>query len=228
MVRGLLARERVTLEGETLVLRNAALKFQPRRPDVPIVLAGDGPRILRLAGEVADAAMIAHCASPRILADRLTSVRAGAARAGRPLPGVVARLDLTIGPDRRVALEHAKLRIGRVLWSRYPDRLQYLADHGLSLSPELDARLRAAGPFPIGEFNLEAFRRFADVIPDELVGLTALAGDPADVAAQLRSIFAAGATEVMAFPLLAPGVSLTEALDLYAAAARSVADERVA
>ena len=92
-----------------------------------------------------------------------------------------------------------------MLWSRYPDRLEYLADHGLTLPAELDVLgLRAAGPFPVGEFNLEAFRRFAEVIPDAFVRLTALAGEPEEVAAQLQMLFEAGATEVMAFPRCHP------------------------
>ena len=60
------------------------MKFTPARAHVPIVLAGDGPLILQLAGEVADAAMIAHCASPRILAGRLAHVAAGDGAAAEP------------------------------------------------------------------------------------------------------------------------------------------------
>jgi 5,10-methylenetetrahydromethanopterin reductase len=222
ILRGLLAGERVTYDGETLSIRNGALKFEPYRTDVPIVLAGDGPRVLQLAGEVADAAMVAHCASPRILASKLQSVRQGQARANRTTPpGVVVRLDMTLAPDSRTALDFAKLRIGRVLWSRYPDRLDYLADHGLRLPDELDRRLANAGPFPIGMFDLEAFRQFADVIPDEFVRLTALAGSPTDVAHQLDALFEAGATEIMAFPLLPPGATLPDVLQLYAEAAQA-------
>jgi 5,10-methylenetetrahydromethanopterin reductase len=222
ILRGLLAGKRVTYEGETLSIRNGALKFEPYRTDLPIVLAGDGPLVLQLAGEVADAAMVAHCASPRILKSKLQSVRLGQQRSSRATPsGIVVRLDMTLAPDSRTALEFAKLRIGRVLWSRYPDRLDYLADHGLTLPPELDHRLATAGPFPIGLFDLEAFRQFADVIPDEFVYLTGLAGSPTDVAHQLDALFAAGATEIMAFPLLPPGAALPDVLRLYAEAAQA-------
>lgn len=224
IVRRLLAGERFTAEGETLTIRDAAMKFTPVRAEVPIVVAGDGPLILRLAGEVADAAMIGHCASPMILKRKLESMREGQERRERAeSPGVVVRLDMTLARDSRMALDHAKLRIGRVLWSRYPDRLDYLAEHGLSLPAELDRRLAEAGPFPIGQFNLEAFRGFADVIPDELVRLTALAGSPADVTAQMEALFAAGATEIMAFPLVPPSETLEGVLTLYAAAAAACA-----
>lgn len=70
VIRRLLAGERVTLEGETILIRNAALKF-PARSAIPIVLAADGPLVLRLAGEVADGVMVAHCASPLILRGKL-------------------------------------------------------------------------------------------------------------------------------------------------------------
>jgi 5,10-methylenetetrahydromethanopterin reductase len=224
IVRRLLAGERFTYAGQTLAVRDGAMKFQPLRAQVPIVLAGDGPLILRLAGEVADAAMIAHCASPRILLDRLAHVNAGVQQrnpAASP-PAIVVRLDMTVAEDQRVALSHAKLRIGRVLWSRYPDRLGYLAEQGLALPAELDRRLAAAGPFPIGQFDLEVFRPFAELIPDEFVHLTALAGTPDDVARQMDALFRAGATEIMAFPLLPPEATLDGVLNLYAAAAARV------
>jgi 5,10-methylenetetrahydromethanopterin reductase len=217
MVRRLLKGERFSLEGETLTLHDAAMKFQPIRNSIPVVLAADGPLVLRLAGEIADATMVAHCASPRILLDKLVHVQEGRRKADRIDPmRVIVRLDMTLAEDNRTALEHAKLRIGRVLWSRYPDRLGYIADHGLELPPELNRRLAAAGPFPIGMFDLEAFRQFADVIPDDFVRLTALAGSPLEVTRQMDELFAAGATEVAVFPLVAPVDTLTNVLHRFA------------
>lgn len=218
MIRGLWAGETVTVEGETIVLRNARMKF-PTRADIPISLAADGPIMLRLAGELGDSVITAHCAGTVLMSGKAETVREGAARAGRLTPPIIARLDMTIANDGDAAVEYAKLRIGRVLWSRYPDNLQYIADNGLTMPAELDRRLREAGPFPTGQFNLEAFRFLQDAIPSELVHLTALAGSPEQVAEQMDRTFAAGAAEIMVFPLLMPGETVENALRLFADAA---------
>jgi probable F420-dependent oxidoreductase len=54
IVRQLLHGERVTFSGEFNELRDAVLAPAPSRP-IPILVAGDGPRVLRLAGRYADA-----------------------------------------------------------------------------------------------------------------------------------------------------------------------------
>jgi probable F420-dependent oxidoreductase len=51
-----LTGERVSFEGETLSLRDFRLQLGPA--DVPIVLAALGPRMLRLAGEIADGVVL--------------------------------------------------------------------------------------------------------------------------------------------------------------------------
>jgi FMNH2-dependent dimethyl sulfone monooxygenase len=54
VVRRLLDGERVTFDGEFHQLRDAVLAPAPTRR-IPILVAGDGPRVLRLAARVADA-----------------------------------------------------------------------------------------------------------------------------------------------------------------------------
>jgi alkanesulfonate monooxygenase SsuD/methylene tetrahydromethanopterin reductase-like flavin-dependent oxidoreductase (luciferase family) len=83
VIRRLWAGEHVSYEGEQFVLREANMEL-PTRPGIPIYLAADGPRTLRVAGELADAVVVAHCASPKILDTKLEPVRAG--RGTSPAP----------------------------------------------------------------------------------------------------------------------------------------------
>ncbi|MCC6180075.1 MAG: LLM class flavin-dependent oxidoreductase [Chloroflexi bacterium] len=216
IIRRLLAGEHLDYDGEIFQTRDLWLKF-PTRPDIPIVLAADGPAMLRVAGELADGVMIGHCASPKILAEKLAFVREGQRRAGRERgPRVVARLDASVSRDRLAALHQAKVRLGRYLWIRYPE-IAYLPQHGLSLPPELDRRLRDAGP-PNRTHDLSAFARFADAIPDELVYPIKLAGTPSDVSAQIAALVQAGADEIMAYPLVPDGETVASTIDLVAEA----------
>ncbi len=218
IIRRLWAGERFSFKGETVTWSDAALQF-PTRAGIPIYLAADGPHTLRLAGEVADGVIVAHCASPLILRPKLELVRQGQARAGRSTgPDVLARLDVSLSRDRENAIYQGRLRLARYLWSQYP-KIGYLAPHGLSLPPELDRRLRAAGPF-VRTQDRAAFLPFADAIPAELVTPIACAGTPEDVATQLRAVFDAGAGGVMAYLQVAPGETMESVLDLYAEVVR--------
>ncbi|HUG05712.1 MAG TPA: LLM class flavin-dependent oxidoreductase [Candidatus Limnocylindria bacterium] len=215
VIRRLWAGERFSFRGETITWSDAALQF-PTRAGIPIYLAADGPHTLRLAGEVADGVIVAHCASPLILRPKLDFVRQGRAKAGRSSgPVVLARLDVSLSRDPEAAIYQGRLRLARYLWSQYPN-IGYLAAHGLALPADLDRRLRAAGPF-VRTQERAAFAPFADAIPAELVTPIACAGAPEDVAQQLRKVFGAGADGVMAYLQIPPGETMDSVLDLYAA-----------
>lgn len=212
VIRRLWAGERFTFAGETIAWNDAALQF-PARAGIPIYLAADGPHTLRLAGEVADGVIVPHCASPLILGPKLELVGQGSAKAGRPRPPVLARLDVSLSRDRDAAVYQGRLRLARYLWSQYPN-IGYLGPHGLALPAELDRRLRAAGPFQRTQ-ERAAFQPFADAIPAELVSPIACAGTPEDVVAQVRRVLTAGADGVMAYLQIPPGETMDSVLDLY-------------
>ena len=217
IIRRLLAGEHLTYRGEIFQTDDLSLKF-PTRPDIPIVLAADGPAMLRVAGAVADGVMIGHCASPLILAEKLAHVREGQQRAGRDQgPYVVVRLDASLSRDREAAFYQAKLRLGRYLWIRYPE-ISYLPQHGLTMPAELERRFREAGS-PNRTHDLAAFQRCADAIPDEFVQPIKLAGTPADVRQQIDDLVRAGADDVMAYPLVPSGETVQSTIDLIAEAA---------
>lgn len=216
IIKRLLAGEHLDYAGEIFQTKDLSLKFKTRA-DIPIILAGDGPQVLRVAGAVADGVMIGHCASPKILAEKMAYVREGQERAGRTEgPRVVVRLDASLSRDGAAGLYMAKVRLGRYLWIRYPE-ISYLPQHDLPMPPELDRRFREAGP-PNRTHDLRAFERFADAIPDEFVRPIALGGSPADVRAQMDALISAGADEIMAFPLVAQGETVESTIDLFAEA----------
>jgi len=85
-VRALLAGEAVSSEGLTHGPRHTRLRVGGL-PRVPIYLAALGPQMLRLAGEVADGALL-NWATPERIARSRELVEAGVSRAGRD-PGSV-------------------------------------------------------------------------------------------------------------------------------------------
>lgn len=77
--RGLFAGEAVDLDGPTFSLRSARLGWA--RPDLPIWLAGRGPRMLDLGGATTDGVMLDFIHKPS-LGDYVDRVRAGSRRTG--------------------------------------------------------------------------------------------------------------------------------------------------
>jgi len=81
IARRLFRGETVTFEGKHFTVHDIKLGVKPRH-DIPICIAGQGPRVLEVSGEVADAAIIPYTDS-RIVDLAKQRVRAGAEKAGR-------------------------------------------------------------------------------------------------------------------------------------------------
>jgi alkanesulfonate monooxygenase SsuD/methylene tetrahydromethanopterin reductase-like flavin-dependent oxidoreductase (luciferase family) len=103
-LRGLLAGDVVSMDGEYVRLHGVALDWPPPRP-TRILMGAAGPKSLSLAGEIADGVVIVEDTSPEALATALVSVQAGRERAARQDPfDVVVYLRAYRGPDARQKL----------------------------------------------------------------------------------------------------------------------------
>ena len=92
--------------GEIFQSRFRFMGYQPR-PDIPIYVAALSPKMLRLAGEIADGAMLWLC-NPSYIRDVVVpEVRAGRERAGLSLDGfdVVAAVPSAVTDDKAGAYE---------------------------------------------------------------------------------------------------------------------------
>ena len=87
----------------------------PRRDDLPIMISALNPRMLELAGELADGVVLYMC-PPRYIADEvIPRVRAGREKAGKPMEGfeIVAAIDACATDDRATALATYKSTLDR-------------------------------------------------------------------------------------------------------------------
>ncbi len=79
----------------------------PRRADLPIMISALNPRMLDLAGELADGVVLWMC-SPAYIRDHVVpAIRAGREKAGKPLEGfeIVSPVPLCLTSDRKAALD---------------------------------------------------------------------------------------------------------------------------
>jgi len=96
IVRALLADGGVQFEGAQFTARGSY--DAPHRQDLPIVIAALGPRMLELAGELADGVALWMCSPGYIESHVVPRVSAGRQRAGKSLDGfeIVAALDASL------------------------------------------------------------------------------------------------------------------------------------
>src|SRR5262252_9028857 len=112
IVRRALSGDIVNFEGEIFSLRGAQLSVPPVRRDVPIYIAGIGPRVLELGGEVADGVFLIF-PTERSIQHALHHMRAGAARAKRDPTqvDVIAYIFTCIATDTQAAVRASQRTI---------------------------------------------------------------------------------------------------------------------
>ena len=190
LVRGLLAGREVTLDGRVVHAERARLDFEPLRPDVPIYLGARGPKMLELAGAVADGAIVGNIAAPEGWRHALDRIATGAERAGRELDSLAltAWVYCAVDDDPAAALDAIRPQVATSLATSRP----ILADLGLELPAAYVRRMDELG----WSLEEEAVRDAGTTIPEETLRFFGLAGTPADCADGLRGL-------LRAFPAIA-------------------------
>jgi 5,10-methylenetetrahydromethanopterin reductase len=217
IIRGLLRGETVTFEGEVRNIKAGRLNFKPRA-DIPIIVASRGDSILRVAGEVADGAMIATYAEPVGVRFAMSLVEKGAKQAGRDPREVtiISRVDACISKDRRQAIEAVKPMIGVFLWTSYPDR-QFVHRVGLEVPAELEKIIAKR------DYNLMA--EYAHLIPDEFADKFCWAGTAEDVAQKVAAITKLGIDHITFNPLPPKGGDVVETIREFAKTVKPLVEE---
>jgi 5,10-methylenetetrahydromethanopterin reductase len=208
------ATVRALCAGEAVVDAGGALRLTFGAPArcPPVVVAGAGPRILRLAGEIGDGALIAGQgqAGPTLEAI-LDGVRAGRAASGRPARPFTTYLGVAVAvhADHATAIRAVRPHVVASALRRPQWALSRAAQAA-------SARVQAVyTPYD----HMQPGDHYADLVPDEVVREFAIAGTPADCRVQAQALFAAGIDEITIRPYAVDG---TPRSDTMAAFAREV------
>ncbi len=211
-VRGLLRDGEGTFLGRTQRIRwtEAAV-----RDSVPIGILAEGPKMLHLAGEIGDFAVIASGFTPELLRDSIARVEAGARSAGRDPADVKvwAGPRCALDPDREVARERVKASLSSIL--------NHAMRFGLD-DKMVPLELRDLIQEYVDGYILQEHIAQANADRMDAFGLTdyafdrwALAGDPATWVERIQQIAAAGVQGI--WVTLGPDLGRQgDALDLFA------------
>lgn len=143
--------------------------------DVPVMASALRTTAFRLCGEIADGAITWVCPMPYVRDTALPALREGAEAAGRPTPPMIAHAPFCLSDDADAVRAAARQQLA--VYPRLPYYAQMMVDAGL---PEAAK----------GEWS------------DAMVDLIVAHGSEERVAEQLRGFLQAGASELIAAPII--------------------------
>ncbi len=197
VLRRLLRMERVTFHGEFHHVDGIELdvvhgRREPR--DVPIYIGATGPKMMELAGEIADGVVLNYCVPPAYNDGALERLEAGAGRVGRTLEDtdrpqlVVASVD----HDREAALESS-----RELLTQYLAQQPHIAKAS-GVSQEVVQDIQSILGLPATQ---EEIQRAKHLVPDDLVRRITASGTPEDARAKVQEYVDHGCTCPILYPV---------------------------
>ncbi len=186
LVAALLRHDRSGFEGSTYRLAaGATLRYETRRPAVPLTIGTWGRRTGALAGRIADEVKIGGSANPAMVAVMRSYVADGATSVGRNLDDVGIALGAVSVVDEDGERARARARTEVAMYLAVVAEL----DPTVTVPPavlEPVRRLTAAGDHVAA----------GTLIPDEVLDCFAFSGTPEHVAELVAAVLAAGATRV--------------------------------
>jgi alkanesulfonate monooxygenase SsuD/methylene tetrahydromethanopterin reductase-like flavin-dependent oxidoreductase (luciferase family) len=174
--------------GQTRPLRLSYLRKREASP-VPIYVAATGQRTLRMAGHVADAALISGM--PDELPNSIAVIRAGEQEAGRPTGStrILFWTTACVDEDRQAARNAVRGSVARRAMNTFNRQLREgaLADDDREALERLQAAHQQGHIWDTG---------YSDLVPERWIDRFSVAGTPAEVRARLERTLSEGADEI--------------------------------
>lgn len=184
-LRGYFAGENVSLDGEMVKVGGAKMAF--KTGDIPIYLGAQGPKMLQLAGEVADGILI-NGSHPRDFDVALDKIKEGAENAGRDMNDIdiAAYTCFSIDKDAEKAKQEAKVVVAFIV-AGSPDVV--LERHGID--PE--AKKNISDAISKGDFK----SLMGDMVTEDMVNAFSVCGTPEDCKQRVNELFNTGVTQIV-------------------------------
>jgi 5,10-methylenetetrahydromethanopterin reductase len=198
VTRALWGNQPVTFDGLHVRMHEARLDFAATR-QVPIYIAARGPRLLELAGEIADGAIIGGFASPQGIAHAKAAIGRGLERVGRRWDDIdlVSWLYTSVADDAAAA----RRAVSRLVTTSLVTSRPILETIGVQVPAPLRECLEASGWSVSAETIDECSRHLSDEILDAF----SVAGTPDDCARKLVEVARQGVKEMAMVALPAEG-----------------------
>jgi 5,10-methylenetetrahydromethanopterin reductase len=187
LCRKLLGGESVSFgEGKTAQLHHVG-------PGVPIYVAATGPKMLELAGRIADGVILMNGIAPELICEAVRIVRKGERAAARKEGSVKIAVWAACHPNHQAV----KFNVARAILRNIPGQID-------DLTRRVAATVKQAYDF---RQHGRAQADFARLIPDEIVARFAFSGEPPAIARQVEALAPCGVDEVVLAIPVAPNIT---------------------
>ncbi len=181
--------------GESVDLGQGELHLDWAEPQsIPIIIGASGPRLLHLAGKVADGAIILVGTAPEFLQGALACIEAGAKEAGRDLKAegfkTICWTPCSIEADGDAARDHVKSHVARVLKRPLPFTLNA---EDQAVVTKIYEQYEYYQHMVVGTSHSE-------LVPDRLVPKFAIAGTVAECQDQVKTLISTGLDQISIIP----------------------------
>lgn len=188
--RRLYRGETISGDGRFYSFDNVKLNFDVYRPDPPIYLGVEGPKMLTLSGEIADGTVLSVLASPGYIAWARERVREGCAISGRDPDQhkMVVYVIFAMDDDGAAAKDAVRTTIA-----------EYLGAGGRPVPISIHGGVPDETMIEMGRIYREG--RFpTELVTDEIVKGCSIAGTPDECKASIQAMIDAGADEIVFIP----------------------------
>lgn len=189
VVRSLLNGEELTWRGKTVEVKGVKLQVSPVQKRIPIFMGVSGPKMLELAGEIADGVVLNALTSPEYVRNAVTIVRDSAKRAGRISDEIMIAKDIELSMDR----DHSKAIdfLKPLLADYFVNQPHTVRDSGMTKEDYL--RIQSASR----DLGLQGA---AEAVPDSVVQNVNVAGTFDECVKKLEEYRKAGVELPIIFP----------------------------
>jgi 5,10-methylenetetrahydromethanopterin reductase len=190
------------------------LNYVSQPLDIPIYIAASAPKILQMSGRIADGVIVLVGTAPRFIDAALKTIEKGAQEAGKSLSDlhIVLWTPTAIAEDPVAARDLARAHVARVVIRPLP----------AEVDPSLMAAIEKIRSTYDYYHHMDTEANHADLVPDELVDMFALAGTPDECHKRLQEIQGLGVDQVSIIPFVPPGGDRGETMRTFAQIADSV------
>jgi 5,10-methylenetetrahydromethanopterin reductase len=175
---------------------------------VPIYLGASGPKVLHLAGRIADGVIVHAGTDPGFIRTALDRIEAGARAAGRSLSDLhlVLWAPTAIDPDPTAARDLVRAHVARTVLRPLPSEVA-------PEQREAVERIRAAYDY---YQHMEVRAGHSALVPDSLVDMFALAGTPQECGRRVQEIAELGIDQISIIPYVAEHGDRAETMAAFA------------
>jgi 5,10-methylenetetrahydromethanopterin reductase len=197
ILRRLLNMEQVTFDGEFVHVKGIELdvvhgRKEPR--NVPIMIGATGPKMLALAGEIADGVVMNYCVPVEYNDMAMEQIKKGAQRAGRSLDDVdrPQLIVCSVSEDREEAIDQS-----RELLTHYLAQQPHIAKAS-GVEDEIVQEIQSILGWPATHEQIQETKH---LVPDSLIDRITASGTPEEAKEKVQHYLDHGATMPILYPV---------------------------